>query len=485
LTYRTPARFKTAEAFRERWRAIDPSLDCDLELTGADGPLGRRIERSGRAGHKPIPNRFCIQPMEGWDGNEDGTPSELTLRRWRHFGRSGAGLIWGGEAFAVQRDGRANAHQLYLEPTADTAGGLARLYKETRAGCREIGGDPDALLFGLQLTHSGRFSRPNGPDAEPRIAVHHPVLSAKFGLAADHPVLTDDELRVIRDRFIESARLAHAVGYDFVDVKCAHGYLLHELLAARGRPGDYGGSFENRTRFLRETVAGIRAACPGLEIGVRVSIVDVFPHSADGSTGVGGPRGWEDAVPYRAGFGVDENDPRRFDLEEPLLFLGLLQELDIELVNLTIGSPYWCPHLQRPAAYPPSDGYLPPRDPLEDVAQHILVTRRCKQAFPGLIFVGSGYTYLQEWLPFVAQSEVGAGHVDSVGLGRMTLSYPELPADVLAGRPMDLRRICRTFSDCTSAPRNGLVSGCYPLDPHYRALPEATRLRAIKKERSR
>ena len=480
MAIRTPAKFKTAEEFRARWRELDPSLDCDLELLGADGPLGRPL---ARARGKPAPNRFCIHPMEGWDGTADGLPSELTLRRWRNFGRSGAGLIWGGEAFAVQRDGRANARQLYLEPAADTKGGLARLFEQTCAGCRERGGDPGELLFGLQLTHSGRFSRPNGPAAEPRIAVRHPVLDRKFALSPDHPALSDGELRAIRDNFVASARLAQAVGFDFVDVKCAHGYLLHELLGARGRAGDYGGSFENRTRFLRETVEGIRAACPGLEVGVRVSIVDVFPHAADGSTGVGGPFGWKAAVPYESGFGVDASDPRRFDWEEPLRFLALLRELEVELVNLTIGSPYWNPHLQRPAAYPPSDGYLPPRDPLAEVAQHVLVARRCKAAFPELVLVGSGYTYLQEWLPNVAQYEVGAGHVDSVGLGRMVLSYPELPADVLAGRELARKKICRTFSDCTSGPRNGLVSGCYPLDPHYKALPEAERLKVMKEAR--
>ena len=476
MALRTPAKFASVEAFRERWREIDPAMDCDLELLGADGPLGQPLERGSA---KPSPNRFCIHPMEGWDGNPDGTPSELTLRRWRNFGASGAGLIWGGEAFAVQRDGRANARQLYLEPEADTLGGLERLFAATRTGCADIGANPDALLFGLQLTHSGRFSRPNGPALEPRIAVRHAVLDEKFGI--DTAILTDDELRTIRDRFVGSAVLAQRVGFDFVDVKCAHGYLLHELLAARSRPGPYGGSFENRTRFLRETVEGIRAVCPGLEVAVRVSIVDVFPH-ASGVDGTGEPTGWEDATPYLDAFGLDPDDPRRFDFEEPFAFLALLEELDVRLVNLTVGSPYWSPHLQRPAAYPPSDGYQPPRDPLHEVASHLRVVRRCKEAFPGLVLVGSGYTYLMEYLAHVAQHEVGAGHVDAVGLGRMVLSYPDLPADVLAGRPLARKRICRTFSDCTTGPRKGLVSGCYPLDEHYKARPEAETLKAIKRE---
>jgi hypothetical protein len=147
-------------------------------------------------------------------------------------------------------------------------------------------------------------------------------------------------------------------------------------------------------------------------------------------------------------------------------------------VNITVGSPYYCPHLQRPAYYPPSDGYLPPEDPLRGVIGHLNAVRRCKAAFPELPLVGTGYSYLQEYLPHVAQHEVGRGHVDLVGIGRMVLAYPELPADVLAGRPLDARRICRTFSDCTTGPRNGLVSGCFPLDPHYRALPEAALVRA-------
>ncbi len=467
MKIRSPAKYPTVESFRARWREIDAALDCDAEVLGDGGPLGWPIERPGR---KSIANRFCIHPMEGWDGGFDGSASELTLRRWRNFGRSGAGLVWGGEAFAVQQDGRANARQLCFAPGNETPKTLARLLEATREGCRARGGDPDALVVGLQLTHSGRFSRPNGPDLEPRIAFHNARLADRFGIAHDHPLLSDDELRRIRDRFVVVASLAADAGFDFVDVKCAHGYLLHELLAARSRPGAYGGPFEHRTRLLREIVEGIRAARPTLEVGIRVSIADAPPHGHD-------PRS-----PYADGFGIDAAHPSRFDLDEPMRLLELIQSLGIQLVNLTLGSPYYCPHLQRPAAYPPCDGYPPPRDPLEEVAEHIRVARQSKARFPKLVFVGTGYTYLQEWLAHVAQFEIRAGHVDLVGLGRMVLSYPEFPADVLAGRKLAHRRICRTLSDCTNAPRNGLVSGCYPLDAHYKSMPEATRLARIKKE---
>jgi 2,4-dienoyl-CoA reductase-like NADH-dependent reductase (Old Yellow Enzyme family) len=168
------------------------------------------------------------------------------------------------------------------------------------------------------------------------------------------------------------------------------------------------------------------------------------------------------------------------DLTEPFRFLDLLAELDIRLVCITVGSPYYNPHRQRPAAFPPSDGYLPPEDPLVGVAIQLDVTARLKAHRPDLVVVGSGYSYLQEWLPNVAQAAVRSGVVDSVGLGRVVLSYPELPADVLAGKRLERKLICRTFSECTTAPRNGLVSGCYPLDAYYKALPEHAELARIK-----
>ena len=158
----------------------------------------------------------------------------------------------------------------------------------------------------------------------------------------------------------------------------------------------------------------------------------------------------------------------------------MMESLGIDWVCLTAGSPYYNPHIQRPALFPPSDGYLPPEDPLVGVARQIAVVGMLKQEFPRLAIVGSGYSYLQEWLPSVGQAAVREGLTDFVGLGRMVLSYPELPADVLAGKPMTRQLICRTFSDCTSGPRNGLVSGCFPLDPFYKSHPDAEKLKALQ-----
>jgi len=276
---------------------------------------------------------------------------------------------------------------------------------------------------------------------------------------------------------VDAAGLAHQAGFAFVDVKHCHGYLGHEFLSARSRPGRYGGSFENRTRFLREVVAGIRARVPSLAIGIRVSSFDTVPFRA-GPRGEGEPE--EAARPYTCAFGADPDQPLQPQMEEPAGLLALLESLGIRLVNLTAGSPYYNPHVQRPALFPPSDGYVPPEDPLVGVARQIAQTAALKRRFPGLVVVGSAYSYLQEWLPAVARGVLEEGGADLIGLGRMALSYPELPADVLAGRPLERARLCRTFSDCTTAPRNGLVSGCYPLDAFYKARPEAATLVAAK-----
>ncbi|MFN2226797.1 MAG: NADH:flavin oxidoreductase [Anaerolineae bacterium] len=473
-TYRAVAALKTPAALRAHLAAAGIDLPFDDEVeSGPGAPLARPYRL---ADGTVIGNRFCAQPMEGWDGTPEGWPSDLTRRRWRSFGRSGAKLIWGGEAVAVQPEGRANPHQLLISEA--TLPALARLRQALVEAHAEAFGRSDDLLVGLQLTHSGRFAKPERHDRfRAAILYHHPLLDRRFGLAPDHPLLTDAQIEAIVERFVDAARMAHQAGFQFVDVKHCHGYLGHEFLTAHSRPGPYGGSFENRTRFLRQVVAGIRRRTPGLRIGVRLSAFDLPPFEP-GPGGIGRPSSSE--TPYPFAFGADPDAPLDLDLAEPARFLALLQGLGVELVNLTAGNPYVNPHVTRPARYPPSDGYLPPEDPLAGVARQVAACATLKARFPRLAIVGSAYTYLQEWLPHVAQHNVRAGRVDFVGLGRMLLAYPEFAADVLAGRPLDRRRLCRTFSDCTTAPRHGLVSGCYPLDPFYEGQDDGRRLAAIK-----
>jgi NADPH2 dehydrogenase len=480
MNYRRVASLKTAAAFRDYLAQIEVVLGFDEEvLAGADAPLAQPyVLRSGFT----MGNRFCILAMEGWDGTPDGHPTELTTRRWRHFGMSGAKLIWGGEATAVRPDGRANPNQLMIDK--HTVADLATLRQTLVAAHEARFGRSDDLLVGLQLTHSGRFARPyEKARLEPKILYHHPILDRKFGIPPDAPVMQDGEIARLVDDFVRAAALAQRAGFGFVDVKHCHGYLGHEFLSAVDRPGRYGGSLENRTRFLREVVHGIRTEAPGLEIGVRLSAFDFVPFRP-GADGRGEPEPFDGPTyggdtRYRYAFGGDGTGVG-IDLTEPRAFLDLLAALDIELVCVSAGSPYYNPHIQRPSLFPPSDGYGPPEDPLAGVARQVAVTTRLKRHRPDMAVVGSAYSYLQEWLPNVAQHVVRTGQADFVGLGRMALPYPDMAADVLAGRPLQRRRICRTFSDCTTAPRHGLVSGCYPLDAFYQERPEAAALKEIK-----
>ncbi len=471
MSYPRIATLKTSEQFQAHLDLLGIKLEFDTDLeTGASTALAQPLAwKNGTIG-----NRFCILPMEGWDGTTSGEPTELTRRRWKNFGLSGAKLIWGGEAVAVRHDGRANPNQLLIND--QNLSGLVELRELLEQSHLQEFGTTSDLLVGLQLTHSGRFARPNEKaKLEPRIAYPHPILDQKFGVDTAQALLSDQELSQLIEDFIQAAVLAQKAGYAFVDIKHCHGYLGHELLSGHDRPGKFGGSLDNRTRFLRDITAGIRAEAPGLEIGVRVSIFDFFPYQP-GEDRIGIPAGHGE---YTYAFGGD-NTGLGINLAEPHQFMQTLKELGIKLVCTTAGSPYYNPHIQRPAIFPPSDGYQPPEDPLVGVARQIQATADLKQQHPDLIIIGSGYSYLQEWLPNVGQYAVRNGLVDAIGLGRMVLSYPELPADVLAGKDLTRKKICRTFSDCTTAPRNGIVSGCYPLDPFYKARPDRDKLLLIK-----
>jgi len=474
---------KSAEAFGELIGNLNLDLQFEPQLsTGDASALTLPLESNGRT----LANRWAIHPMEGWDGTTTGGVTEPMRRRWQRFGESGAGLIWGGEAMAVRPDGRANPNQLILNEA--NKAGIASLRETLLKAHRDLYPGTADPVIGFQLTHSGRFCRPNDKKRwESRIAFRHPILDKKFNVASDDQILADEELKKLVETYVTAARVAAEIGADFVDIKHCHGYLLHEFLGAHTRPGDYGGSFENRTRLVREIVASIRGAAPKLEIGVRLSAFDFVPFkpNADlaepGKLGPGMPEDFSHCLPYRYAFGVNPDNPVEYDLTDTFQFLGLLESLGIRLVNLSAGSPYYNPHIQRPAIYPPSDGYQPPEDPLVGVARQINVVKQLKAKFPNLILVGTGYSYLQEYLPHVAEHYVRNGHVDIVGIGRAVLSYPTMLADATTKGALQTRYVCRTFSDCTTAPRNGLRSGCYPLDDFYKQFEDAPKLKEIKK----
>jgi len=462
-----------AAALRSRLAELGIDLPSDdAPLSAPASPLAAPWDLSAGLA---APNRWVVQPMEGWDALADGTPSDLTYRRWRRFGRSGAGLVWGGEATAVAPEGRANPNQLVVtDETAPAIGALRRALLDAATDA----GNPTPVV-GLQLTHSGRWSRPDRDGRSPLIAFRHSLLDERVGVTGDDAVLSDDAVEAVVGSFARAAALAQDEGFDFVDVKHCHGYLLHEFLAARRRPGPWGGpSIDDRTRLIERVVSAVHDSAPGLPIGVRLSLFDLVPHRR-GRSGRGEPE--RVALPYTDAFGALATDPTRPDLTEPLALVRRLPALGVSMLNVSGGSPYYVPHAQRPAAFPPSDGYEPPEDPLVGVARLLGAARAAQREVPAMPVVSTGWSYLQEYLPQVAQACVRDGWFGGVGIGRMMLAYPELLSDVLSGRPIDTRRLCRTFSDCTTAPREGFVSGCYPLDPFYRALPERAGVLAAKR----
>lgn len=467
------AQLKSAEDFKNHLSTLETNLPFKENLSPAgQSAMGQSFElKSGQT----IGNRFCILPMEGWDATTDGLPTELTKRRWHNFAISGAKLLWGCEAAAVCPTGRANPNQLMInEKNLDA---FKDLYNGVVTDHESKFGSSSDLLVGLQLTHSGRFAVPDSDRVrKPKILYRHSVLDKKFNVPEDYPLLTDDEIDQLVEKFVIAAGHAKEAGFEFVDIKHCHGYLGHEFLSATKRDGKYGGSLKNRMRFLTSIVEGIRATS-NIPVAVRLSVFDFIPYKKDDAN-IGIPE--EIDQPYTEAFGGDEHGTG-IDLTEVFEMLGYFEELGIELVCVTAGSPYYVPHIQRPAIFPPSDGYLPPEDPLIGVARQIKITDEIKKKFPNLAIVGSAYSYLQEWLPHVAEAVVESNMADFVGLGRMVLSYPEMPEDILKGNPLVRGKICRTFSDCTTAPRIGMISGCFPLDPYYKEKPEATKLKAYKK----
>lgn len=465
--------FVSVDAFRSHVAGLGLDLPADDNImTGPGSPLAQPLAGVTVNG-KQIGNRWATQPMEGWDGTHAGAPTDDTRRRWHRFGESGAKLVFGGEAMAVRPDGRANPRQLVINKANKSD--LADLIRIVRAAHKKRYGALDDLVIGFQLTHSGRFCRPNDNQRpEPRVAFRHPLLDGRSGVTSNAQVLSDAEIDAIIKDFVHAAAIACEVGADFIDIKHCHGYLLHELLAAHTRPGKYGGSFENRTRPLREIVSGIRSAGIDIDLAVRLSAFDSVPfhpdpaNSTPGRPGPGVPSDFKPWLPYKYGFGVNQASPLEPDISEAVAFVRLCKDLGIKILNVTGGSPYYNPHIQRPALFPPCDGYQPPEDPLAGVARHVQATRQIKvQASPGMIVIGSAYTYLQEYLPHVAQAVLRNGWTDIVGVGRAVLSYPEMLADAVHTGVMNAKRICRTFSMCTTAPRRGQVSGCYPLDTYY------------------
>ena len=418
-------------------------------------------------GGRTVGNRWAIQPMEGCDGTLDGRPDELTFRRYVRFGSGGAKLIWG-EATAIADDARMNPRQLWLHE--GSAAAIEQMLADCRAAHRAACGHDRDLVLGLQLTHSGRFSC-----RRPLLATHDPILdpltrdksTGRF-VDGSYPLLSDDDLKRIEDQYLAAARLAARIGCDFVDIKQCHRYLLSELLAATNRPGEYGGSLENRTRLVRNVIQRIRAELPSLLITSRFNAYDGIPYQGAGEEFIGEP--CPHALPLLTAFGTDPHDPLRDDLAEPLQLVRWLREWGVCLLNVSLGNPYANPHLVRPAEYPPVDGYKPPEHPLIGVDRHFRIAARIQHEVPDLPVVGSGYSWLQDFVPQAAAANVSRGRAAFAGLGRGTLSQPDFVQQLADTGRLERKRVCRTFSYCTNLmrtkdhPLGQYATGCPPFD---------------------
>ncbi len=432
---------------RFRYRSAD-GLRAEAGRLGLDVPfsddLSVLLQRSSLGGRE-VPNRLAVLPMEGADAESSGAPSESTRRRYRRYASGGSGLIWC-EAAAVRMDGRSNPSQLML--TEETIGGFARLVEETRAAATRAWGPGHAPLFVLQLTHSGRFAKPTG-EPRPVIVQNNPHLDPLHDLPPDTPLVSDDELAAIRDDFVEAADLALSAGFDGVDVKACHGYLVSETLAAHSREDSrYGGPFENRTRLLLEIVRHIREEAPRLLVTARLSATDL--------------------VPFPYGFGMDPDEPERMDLAESKALLGLLARAGVRFIAPSLGIPAWKPHFGRPFDRPVPGGDVPGEHPLEGVARHLRVAAELQTSAPGVAVVGAGYSWLRAFGPGVGAAMVGAGRSAIVGLGRGALAYPDFAADLIRHGRLDARKICTTCSLCSYLLRRQRHVGCVVRDPEYK-----------------
>ena len=421
-----------------RFRSVDEIVQKAREL-GLTMPVSEDLEVLGepvKLSWAVIPNSLSIHAMEGCDGTRGGEPAELTYRRYRRFASGGAGLLWG-EATAVVEEGRANPRQLWIRK--ENLEAFRALRQEMRDAARSVSLDHSPVTV-VQLTHSGRYSKPRGK-AQPVIAHHSPYLDPTHGLPADYPLITDGELDALQDKYVEAARLARDAGFEAVDVKACHGYLLYELLGASTRENSkYGGSFENRTRFIREVCARIREEVPGIAVVTRLTVYD--------------------ATPYPYGFGMATDGSLKPDLTEPIQLIRMLKDIGVELVNVATGNPYYNPHIERPFDTPVAGAYVPREHPLANIGENVRITREISKAVSGVKTIFSGISWLRHFIPQVAAGLKSEGHCDIVGVGRTAFACPHFAKDILEKGKLNPTEQCIACSSCTQIMRDGGRTGC-------------------------
>lgn len=438
--------FDTLESLEEKAAELGLNLSFSRDLS----PLAKPVRVHG----KTAPNAIAALPMEGCDSESDGTPSALTKRRYLRFAQGGYGLIWW-EACAVCEEGRANPQQMRL--TEKNAPAFAALVADVQRAAQETNGYVPLNI--LQLTHSGRYSRPVGHTPQPLVPQHDPLLDPSVRLSPEAPVVTDAYLAALVPQYVQAARLAKNAGFDGVDIKCCHRYLLSELLASHTRPGIYGGSLENRMRLLLDIITAVKDACgEDFIIACRFNAFDAHPY------------------PY--GFGCDRGDLWKYDPTEPEALIRALRDAGVGLLSNSVGNPYYhYPQVSRPFDRADEGGDPPPEHPLESVARLFDITRTMQRAAGDIPLIGSGYTWLRSFFPNAGAANLAAGACGFVGLGRSAFAYPDAPRDILQKAALDPKKCCITCGKCTRIMRDHGRTGCVirdsevyvPLYSQYRA----------------
>ena len=416
--------YNSIEEFMEAVRDMELELPFSEDISILKEPLV--------INNKKILNRLGINPMEGCDGTLGGKPDELTIRRYERFASGGAGLMWV-EASAVVNEGRANPNQLFISRENQIA--FTMLVNNINEASRKEYGDSFASYNVIQLTHSGRYSRTDN-NPIPMIAVSNPYLD-KF-LPSKYTIISDTELEILENAYVQAAVIARECGFDAVDIKSCHGYLNSELLSSFTREGRYGGSFENRTRFLLNIIDKINGL-PGKKIDITLRI-NVY-----------------DAIPYPYGWGVDKKDFRKPDLTEPIKLIEILQAKGIKLINLTCGNPYYNPHVGRPYD---TGSYIPPNHPLVGVAKMLNIIKEIQQSVPEMLVVATGFSWFREYAPFIAAGGIKEGWFKIAGFGRQAFAYPDFARDILKEGKMDRKKCCIACSKCSEIMRDRGKTGC-------------------------
>lgn len=392
-----------------------------------------------------FPNRLGIAPMEGADSTPQGAPSDYTRRRYVREAEGGSAIIWF-EAISIVQEGRSSRTQLLL--TDETLESFKRLTDEVKEAGMKANGYAPYLV--MQANHSGRYSNPDNKPA-PMIAYRNPMLE-QFRAADDSCIVSDDYLKMLEEKFGDAARLAKAAGFDAVDVKACHGYLLVEVLSAYDRPGEFGGSYEHRTRLLKNGIKAAKAyEDENFMVTSRLGIYDGYPY------------------PY--GFGVSPESQDQMDLAEPIrLVRELKEECGLDMMCLTMGNPYASTHVTRPYDF---GKYEPDEHPLVGIARLANGIGAVKKAVPDMTVWASGPSYLRQYADLYTAGMIEQGMADGMLFGRMAFADPAFPNQILKEGRIDASKVCLTCGKCGDLIRSHKPTGCVVRDsatflPFYR-----------------